>query len=156
MDTEIDRPRWRFTAMYAFTPRIQLGFEFNPAADEINPLANIILATETSVLPLITFGTSSDRIGTPRGYQSYYVTIAKSISSVPLAPYFSINYSEFESGFNFPFGANLKVRDDMGLLIMNDGRKSHALLNFQRKNLTVSLMWIWMERFGISVSGSFR
>ncbi|HWP31069.1 MAG TPA: hypothetical protein VNK96_05010 [Fimbriimonadales bacterium] len=119
-------------------------------------MANLILATETSFRPLLTLGTSSDRIGTPRGYQSYYLTIAKSLPGSPVAPYFSINYSEFESGFNFPFGANLKLRDDIGLLLMNDGRKSHALLNLQGKNMTFSLMWIWMERFGISVSGSFR
>lgn len=156
MDTEHDRPRWRFTGVYAFTPRLQLGIEFSPAAEEFSPLANIILATESPSRPLITFGTSSDRIGTPRGYQSYYITIAKSVPGSPIAPYFSINYSEFESGINFPFGANFRLDDDVTLLLMNDGRKSHALLNVHQNNLTVTLMWVWLDTFGLSISGGVK
>jgi hypothetical protein len=56
---------------------------------------------------MISLGTSSDRIGTPPGPHAYYITFAKGIDKLRIAPYLSINYSEFEQRINFPFGVNV-------------------------------------------------
>ena len=56
-----------------------MGYEYNPAAEEVNFIGNWVAHPETPNLPMVTFGTSSDRIFTPAGYQNYFVTFAKSI-----------------------------------------------------------------------------
>lgn len=120
---------------------------------EVGFIGNLILQTETENRPHISLGTSSDRIGTPEGPKSYYATFAKALPGV--APYVSINYSEFEDGFNFPFGASFALNSTFDLLAMNDGRKSHLLLTYKQPSYNLSLMWIWLRRPGISVSFGF-
>ena len=41
IDTDLDRPRWRTTLNYRVLPSLQLGVEFNPAVQEVNPLATL-------------------------------------------------------------------------------------------------------------------
>ena len=79
VDTELDRPRWRFTLNYRIHHRTQVGIEFNPKAQEICPLLTLFLLTETEKRPALFVGTSSDRIGSPSGKQSYYVLRSASI-----------------------------------------------------------------------------
>lgn len=155
VDTPIRRPRWRFNAATRVTPRLSLGVEYNAVEGEWSPTGNWIACTETPNLPLVSFGTSSDRIGTPEGNQAYSVTFAKSIPGVKAAPYLSVNYSEFEKGFNFPFGVNFSLAEKWDLLAMNDGRKSHLLLTFRQPDYSISLLYIWLKRPGISVSWGF-
>ena len=153
VDTEIDRPRWRINAAARVTPRLSLGIEYNPVVNEINPTGNWLAHLETDKLPMVSFGTSSDRIGTPEGNQAYFVTFAKGFGRI--APYVSVNYSEFERGFNFPFGVNIGLHPTWDLLAMHDGRKTHLLLTYKTPNYNVSLMWIWLERPGVSISWGF-
>ena len=155
MDVDLPRPRYRFTGTYRFTPRLQAGLEYNPNAHELGFIGNYILATETENSPMINFGTSSDRIGTPPGPHAYYVTFAKSIPSAKLGPYVSINYSEFDRRLNFPFGVSYSIQPGLSTMFMNDGRKSHLLLTYTKENLSVSAMLIWMKHPGVSFSFGF-
>ncbi len=101
---------------------------------------------------MISFGTSSDRIGTPPGPHCYYVTFAKGIQALNAAPYFSVNYSEFDRGVNFPFGVNVGITPELSTMFMNDGRKSHLLLTYRQESFSVSALWIWFRHPGISIS----
>lgn len=155
MDIELDRPRWRFTTVYAFTPRLQAGLEYNPAADEVGLIGNWIAHLETVKIPMISFGTSSDRIGTPPGPKAYYVTFAKSIPSLRAAPYLSINYSEHDKAFNFPFGVNFVIDRHWSILPMHDGRKTHLTATYSEHNWSVTGLLIWMKHPGLSISMRF-
>jgi len=155
VDTDLPRPRWRFTGTYRFSSRLQAGLEYNPAAGEVNPIGNFVLFTETATRPGVSLGTSSDRIGTPPGPRAYYATFAKGFPQLGIGPYVSVNYSEFERGLTFSFGVNVRLNDQWNLLPMNDGRRSHLLLTYTKENMSVSLMWIWLQRPGISVSFGF-
>ena len=104
---------------------------------------------------MINVGTSSDRIGTPRGPHAYYVTFAKGIRELRMAPYLSINYSEFDRRINFPFGVNIALNANWDTMFMHDGRKSHALLTFKGDRFNVTLLWVWFKHPGISVSWGF-
>lgn len=136
-------------------PRLQVGIEYNPGADEVGFIGNLTIAEETETHPHASLGTSSDRIGTPEGFQCYYMTIAKSFPSTGLGAYVSFNYSEFEDGVNFPFGVSYDIRPDLRALFMNDGRKSHGLLTYQDETWSVSLLWVWFRHAGISFSWGF-
>lgn len=104
---------------------------------------------------MVSFGTSSDRIGTPPGPKAYYFTFAKAIPSLKAGPYISVNYSEYEGGINFPFGVNFSLTPELDLLFMNDARKCHLLLTFKQASTTFSLMWIHLKNPGISISWGF-
>lgn len=134
------------------TPRLSLGLEYNLAVGEISPTGNWIITPETARTPMVSLGTSSDRIFTPSGNQAYYVSFAKSIPGLPVAPYASVNYSEFEQGFNFPFGVNWSMTHTMDLLAMNDGRKFHLLLTFKQPSASLTFMLIDLKRPRIGVS----
>jgi len=141
--------------MYRFTPRFQAGLEYNPAASEVNPLFNWTLNPESDKLPMINLGMSSDRIGTPPGPMSYYVTFAKSFPLHKVGCYVSLSYSEFERGFTIPFGASYHFTPEWSTMFMHDGRRSHLLLTHAQADWSVSLMWIWFKHPGISFSFGF-
>lgn len=155
MDLNLPRPRWRFTGVYRFNPRLQAGLEWNPNARELGFIGNYIVQVETEKLPMISLGTSSDRIGTPPGPHAYYATFAKSIPNTRIAPYASINYSEHDRKLNVPFGINFSLAKEWDALFMNDGRKSHALLTYKTEAASVSLIWVWLKHPGVSVSFGF-
>lgn len=113
-----------------------------------------MVAFESDKSPLINFGTSSDRIGTPAGFQCYYFTFAKKFDS-KLSPYISLNYSEFNRGINFPFGASLDLSPSFSILGMYDGQRSHLMLTHKGPEVSTSLMWVWLKHPGISVSWKF-
>ncbi len=155
VDTELERPRWRFTANYRVLRMLQIGLEFNAAAEEIGPLLTWYLITETHTRPALFLGTSSDRIGSPKGTQSYYLTAAKHIPRTPLAPYASLNYSEWDEGFNIPFGVNIALPKDFALRPMYDGDRSHLLLTYSYRQTSLSLLYVWLETFGAAFSVGF-
>ena len=134
---------------------MQVGVEFNPMVGEVGPLATIFLVPETHHRPAVLLGTSSDRIGSPEGTQSYYATIAKNIPGTRIAPYLSVNYSEWDEHVNFPFGANFMFADGYSLMPMYDGERSHLILSYAREHAAISLMTIWYEKIGIAISGGF-
>lgn len=155
IDTEVDRPRWRATATVRVHPRVQVGLEANPGVGEVGPLATIFVVTETHRVPAVLLGTSSDRIGSPEGTQSYYVTIAKHIPGTPVAPYASVNWSEWDDEINFPFGANLQLPGGFSLQPMYDGARSHLLASWANERFSVTAIAAWYERFGLAFSTGF-
>ncbi len=155
VDTELDRPRWRSTLSYSVHPRLQLGIEVNPEADEVGPLLTWFLLTENDARPALFVGTSSDRIGSPAGEQSYYLTAAKRHPSWPVSAYVSLNYSEWDAGFNVPFGVEVELGQNFSMRPMYDGHRSHLMLNYLGRRYTTSLLWVWLERFGVSFSTRF-
>lgn len=124
---------------------------------ELLPTANWIAHSETDRIPMISFGTSSDRIFTDEGNRAYYVSFAKGLPGTGLAPYVSINYSEAEDGFNFPFGVNFAVSERVDLLPMHDGRRTHLLLTYKAETYNLTLMAIDLKRprIGISLGWGF-
>lgn len=122
---------------------------------EVDPIANWFAITETDSRPAVIFGTSSDRIGTPEGKQAYYVTFAKQIGSLPLAPYCSVNYSETNRGMNFPFGMTLQLGNQWQLLPMYDGHASHTLLTYIQDHSSIQLIAAWNRRFGVALGYHF-
>lgn len=142
---------------YRVTARLQVGLEANPAAGEVLPTLNWIISPASDRLPLITLGTSSDRIFSDEGTQAYYVTFAKSVPGTPCAPYVSINYSETDQRLNLPFGVNTRLHPQWDLLFMNDSKRNHLLLTYKQPTSNVSVMAIDLKRprFGISFGFTF-
>jgi hypothetical protein len=93
------------TLDYRVNLRLLVGVEYNPAAKEFNPLRlTYDLTQETATTPLVSLGTSSDRIGSPKGTQMYYLTVAKTLRGTPLAPYLSVAYSDGKTASISPSG----------------------------------------------------
>lgn len=155
VDTQLERPRWRTTANYRVIPTLQLGVEYNPVAGEVGPLATWFVVTETERRPALFLGTSSDRIGSPEGTQSYYLTAAKYLPRVRVSPYASLNYSEWDDGWNVPVGANVELGGGVSVQPMYDGHRTHLLGTYATDRLSVTLIWAWLERAGAAVSFGF-
>jgi hypothetical protein len=136
-------------------PRLQLGVEYNPAAEEIGPVATLFLFTESSRRPALFAGTSSDRIGSPRGKQGYYLTAAKSLGGIPIAPYVSLHYSEWDERFNVPFGAHADLAGGFWLRPMYDGERTHLTAGYSRDRFSVTALYVWLERPGVALSFGF-
>ena len=122
---------------------------------EVGPIANWFALTETDSRPAVICGTSSDRIGTPRGRQAVFMTVSKQLGRLPAAPYFSINYSSTDRKINFPFGAIVQLSNAWSLMPMYDGHASHTLITWSGKRESISLIWAWNRRFGASLGYHF-
>jgi hypothetical protein len=155
VDTELDRPRWRSTASYRILPTLQIGVEYNIAAVEISPSATWFLLTEQGRRPAAFMGTSSDRIGSPEGTQAYYLTVAKNLDPVPVSAYGTVNYSEWDKGWNYPFGANIEIIPRVTIQPMYDGHRTHLLGTYAAERFSVTLIWAWLENAGIAASVGF-
>ena len=155
VDTALDRPRWRFTANYRVNHRLQIGAELNPKAEEIGPLFTLFLFTETEMRPALFLGTSSDRIGSPSGKQSYYGTVSKYLPDLRTTIYGSVNYSEWDEAVNFPVGVGFEVGKGFSVRPMYDGDRGHLMFNYFADRYGVSLMAVWFETMGISLSAGF-
>lgn len=155
VDTRIDRPRWRFNFSHRINQRLQAGLEFNAAASEVVPTANWVLQPESETQPMVTLGTSSDRIFSPAGTRAYFATVGKSIPGTGVAPYVSLFYSEWERRFLFPAGVNVQLGDRWDFLPMTDGRNSHAMLTYRRESSNITLLLIRMRHPGIGMGWSY-
>lgn len=157
VDIGVDRARYRGTLMHRLHPRLNVGIEWNPGENEVGPLANLFLLTETHRRPALSLGTSSDRIGTDEGTTSVYLTAAKRFPSprVPLSGYVSLNWSETDDGFNVPFGATLHLGERSDVRGMYDGRRSHLLASTTVGRVTVTALWVWLEHAGVALSTGF-
>jgi hypothetical protein len=155
VDTSLPRPRWRATANYRVIPTVQIGAEYNPVAGEIGPLVTWFLLTEGENRPALFLGTSSDRIGSPEGKQAYYLTLAKYLPVVRTSPYISLNYSEWDEGWNVPFGANVELGGGFSLQPMYDGHRTHALATYANDRVSATMIWAWLERAGFAVAMGF-
>lgn len=136
-------------------PALQVGIEYNPAAGEVGPIVTWFLLTEQHARPAVFLGTSSDRIGSPEGEQSYYLTAAKSTHYAPVSVYASLNYSEWDDAFNLPFGAHLDLGRGITVQPMYDGNRTHMLGTWAADRFSVTLIWAWLERFGVAASVGF-
>ena len=155
MDIDVERARWRTTATYRFHPRLQAGVEFNPEVEEWNPLLSLFLLTETDERPAVFLGTSSDRIGSPEGTQSYFATASKRFGTSRFSGYASLNYSEWDRGLNVPFGMEVGLGDRFSVRPMYDGARPHLMLNYFRDRWSVSLLAVDLEHPGISFAMGF-
>lgn len=155
VDTSLPRPRWRSTLNYRVVPRLQLGLEWNPGAKELGPLATLFLLTEGEQRPAVFIGTSSDRIGSPAGTQSYYLTVAKYVQALHVSPYASVNYSEWDEHVNLPFGANIELGRGISVQPMYDGDRTHLLASWANQRLSATIVWAWLERAGVAMSVGF-
>ena len=131
------------------------GFEANFAAEEVGPIATLFLVTEQPRVPAIFVGTSSDRIGSPKGKQAYYMTFAKNVDPVPASLYATVNWSEWDEEFNFPFGANIEVWPRVVVQPMYDGNRTHLLATYSADRFNVTVINAWLERWGVAVSAGF-
>ena len=137
-------------------PRLQLGVEFNAIVTEFNPLVILFILTETEKRPALFLGTSSDRIGSPEGEQAYYVTASKYVPKIRTSGYATLNYSEWDEELNFPFGASAELGAGVVARYMYDGMDSHALLDyFVTESMGVTLMYVWLDTFGVALHGGF-
>lgn len=148
----IDRATHRTIAMHRFTPELKAGIEWNASAEEIGIVANWLALHETETRPALMFGTSSDRIGTPSG-QSYYATFSKSFSRV--APYGGVSWSEYEERFLFPFGVNVAIAEGWSAMLINDGVHTHLSATYSRRGLSLTLLAVEREKFGVTIGTTF-
>lgn len=154
-NTDERRPRHRFTLDYEADEGLQVGFEYNAAVGEWGFRATWIASRETESRPMAHFNTSSDRIGTPEGFQQYSATLAKTLPGGRFAPFVSLTYSEFERGLVFPFGLNAKLSSAWSALFLNDGRKSHVLATYATPDAYYQIGWIWFERISFTVGWGY-
>ena len=157
LSNQIDRASVRTTLTYRLLPRLTVGVEYNPRADDVGPLVNFVAVTETSRRPAVILGTSSDRIGTPRG-RSYYATISKDLSELtrlPIAPYVGLSYSGFEERLLPIAGLNINWSDRLSSLIIFDGVKVHPSVNFAYGRHVFTFLMAQSKNPGFSYSISF-
>ena len=150
-----ERPRWRLTLNYRLHQRFQFGIEYNIVVQEVSPLFSLFLFTETALRPALFLGTSSDRIGSPKGEHAYFLTATKRLPRLPISAYATINYSEWDNTLNFPFGVSVDFGNGFSVRPMYDGDHYHFTFNYFQRQAGVSLMYIWLERFGIAMSTAF-
>jgi hypothetical protein len=138
-------------------PRVDLGIEFNPKAEQASPLANMRLLHETKTRPAIMVGTSSDRIGTPEG-QSFYATISKDLNpqlGVPISPYVGVAYGTFEDRARPIGGANIGLGSGFSSLLIFDGVHFHPTASFHRGRHGVSVLLVRSRDVGVSYNIRF-
>lgn len=154
---QIDRAKWRNTLTYRFHPRLTAGFEYNPLAEKVSPIANLVAVTETHNRPALILGTSSDRIGTPSG-QSFYATVSKSLkhhTGLPLAPYLGVAYGTFEDRARVIGGLNISIGKSWSSTILFDGVRVHPIVNYTHGRHQAGLILERGRNPGVSYSISF-
>ena len=143
--------------MRHLTSRLKAGVEINARADEIGLVANWRVISETQTRPAVIFGTSSDRIGTPRG-QSWFVTASKNLQSqisFPVAPYVGLSYSGYENRWLVPFGVSVAFPRGISLQLMNDGVHSHLAATYARTRWSATLLAIRRSDLGMTFGVRF-
>ena len=143
--------------MYRIHQRLNLGIEWNPTPPKTPPLADLFLLMETHSVPAVSLGTSSDRIGTEAGTTSVFLTAAKRWPSprLPLSGYVSLNWSETDDGFNYPFGGTIHIGERYGIRAMYDGQRTHLLASATWNRWTLTALWVWLEHPGVALSTGF-
>lgn len=155
----VDRARVRSTLTYRVTPRLQAGVEVNPLStrERVNPLVNWLALPESSRMPAVIVGTSSDRIGTPGG-QSFYATASKSLkreTKLPIAPYFGLAYGTNQDSLRMIGGINVGFTESLGSMVIFDGFNVHPLVNFSHGRHVLTFLLVRGQKPGLSYSISF-
>jgi hypothetical protein len=153
----IDRARWRNTLMYRLNQDLQVGVEYNPLADDVGPLVNYRLLRETKNRPALSFGTSSDRIGTPFG-RAYFGTLSKDLEpyiKLPVSAYWGVLWGSYEDEFIFPAGLNFRLGNQWTVTPQYDGHASHGLLTYSWDRYSVTGMLIRWRYPGVAFNIGF-
>mgnify|MGYP007078504674 CR=1 FL=1 len=153
----IDRAKLRTTLMYRVNPDLQVGVEYNPLADDLGPLANYRAIRETLRRPALSFGTSSDRIGTPHGRAGYGV-LSKDLEpfvDLPVSVYFSALYGGFDDEWVYPFGANVRLGRQWTFTPQFDGHAAHGLLTYSWDRYSVTGLLVRWRYPGVAFSLGF-
>ncbi|HEY8226922.1 MAG TPA: hypothetical protein VIG25_16715 [Pyrinomonadaceae bacterium] len=154
---QIDRATWRNTLTYRFHPRFTAGVEYNPLANKVSPIANLVVVTESHNRPALILGTSSDRIGTPYG-QSFYATFSKNLKhyiTLPVSPYLGVAYGTYEDRARAIGGLNISINEQWSSTILFDGVRVHPLLNYTRGRHQFGVILERGRHPGVSYSVSF-
>ena len=157
LTNQIPRAAVRTTLTYKFHPRIQAGIEYNPRADEVAPIANILLISERENRPALMIGTSSDRIGTPSG-QSFYATLSKNLhreTGLPIAPYIGVAYGTYEDRLRPVGGLSIPLNEKFSLLVPFNGVNINPVLTFTHERHSLSLIMVKGRDPGMSYSVTF-
>jgi hypothetical protein len=157
LSDQIPRASVRTTLTYRIHPRLSIGVEYNPRADDVHPLANWVAITETESRPALILGTSSDRIGTPSG-QTFYATVSKNLQreiKLPIAPYAGVAYSTYEDRFLAIGGVNVNFREDLSAQLIFDGVKVHPSLTYTSGRHAFTFLLAQAKNPGVSYSISF-
>jgi hypothetical protein len=89
------------------------------------------------------------------GKQAYFATLSKYIPALHASLYASLNYSQWDDGFNLPVGFDVALGKGFSVRPMYDGDRSHLLLNYFAEQFGVSLMYVWLETPGIALFYGF-
>lgn len=83
--------------------------------------------------------------------------VAENGNGFGVAPYVSVNYSGYDKGINFPFGAAIAFGRSWTLLPMYDGRRGHTTLTWSAPDgrSSVTLISAFNKRFGLSVGRNY-
>lgn len=151
---QIPRATQRVTLTMRVHPRVQLGAEWNPEVDEVEPLLNAHVVTETRVRPALLVGTSSDRIGTPSG-TAYYATLSKDLSPWlhwPVAPYAGISYGTYDDEARVVGGLSASLGEWFSAMLIWDGVELHPTATAEFGRFAVTALWVDTQAFGLSAS----
>ena len=157
LSNQIPRAAVRTTLTFKFHQRLTAGVEYNPRADEVAPLVNFLLLTETGRRPALMLGTSTDRIGTPSG-QSFYATVSKNIreaTGLPIAPYGGVVYGTYDDRLRPIGGLSIFLPKGFSLLATYNGVQVHPLLNYSYGRHTLSFVMVKGRQPGMSYSVTF-
>jgi hypothetical protein len=157
LSNQIPRASFRTTLTYRLRPRLSIGVEYNPRADDVGLLANFVAMTETDKRPALILGTSSDRIGTPSG-RSIYATVSKNLSNelkLPIAPYAGVAYSGHDDRFLPVAGLTVNWTNSLSSLVIFDGVKVHPTINYSVGRHAFTFLLAQGKNPGVSYSISF-
>ena len=157
LSNQIPRAAVRTTLTYKFHHRLTAGIEFNPRADEVAPIVNFLVLTETARRPALMVGTSTDRIGTPSGH-AFYATLSKNLreaTGLPIAPYAGVAYGTYEDSVKPIGGLSIFLGKGFSLLGTYNGVQVHPLLNYSFRRHTLSLVMVKGRDPGMSYSVTF-
>ena len=157
IENQIDRAEFRSTLTYRIVPRLSVGIEYNPLANDVSGLANFLAVEETDTRPALMFGTSSDRIGTSHG-QAFYGTLSKDLErwiQLPIAPYVGASYGTFDHKLRAIGGTNIRLSKKAGALIIYDGVHVHPTFSWTEGQHVFTLLLVEGEHFGLAYNFSF-
>jgi hypothetical protein len=149
----VDRAKWRNTLTYRIDNNLQVGVEYNPLGDDVGPLVNWRILTETKNRPAVILGTSSDRIGTPTG-RAYYMTVSKEVAD-DLGVYVGVMYGEFEQNFTIPAGVSYRFDDKWSALFAFDGVNGHPMVTYQWDRCNLTFIMVGSKHPGLSFGVGF-
>lgn len=156
---EIDRAKLRSTLTYRLVPRLAIGIEYNPLSDntKVGPLLNWVAMEEGDKRPALIFGTSSDRIGTPRG-QAYFGTLSKRFKvneKLSFSPYAGFSYGTFRDKWYTIGGLRTNFNDRLSSVLIYDGVNVHPTVEYRHGRHVFSAIWASTQSPGVAYSVTF-